>query len=31
VTFDLPRGEVAGMARAMERFARDIRPAAPGA
>jgi probable F420-dependent oxidoreductase len=27
LTFDLPRGEVPGMVRAMERFARDVRPA----
>jgi probable F420-dependent oxidoreductase len=28
LTFDLPRGDVAGMARAMERLAREVRPAA---
>ena len=27
MTFDLPRGEVAGMIKAMERFAREVRPA----
>jgi probable F420-dependent oxidoreductase len=27
MTFDLPRGEVAGMRRAMERLAREVRPA----
>jgi probable F420-dependent oxidoreductase len=28
LTFDLPRGEVAGMARALERLAREVKPAA---
>jgi probable F420-dependent oxidoreductase len=27
LTFDLPRGDVAGMVRAMERFAKEVRPA----
>jgi probable F420-dependent oxidoreductase len=28
LTFDLPRGEVAGMVRAMERFVKEVRPTA---
>jgi hypothetical protein len=27
MTFDLPRGEVAGMSRAMKRLASEVRPA----
>jgi hypothetical protein len=27
MTFDLPRGDVAGMTRAMERLAKEVRPA----
>jgi hypothetical protein len=28
MTFDLPRGDVPGMMRAMERLAREVKPAA---
>lgn len=28
MTFDLPRGETAGMARAMERLVKELKPAA---
>jgi hypothetical protein len=27
MTFDLPRGDVAGMTRAMERLTKEVRPA----